>query len=124
MALFSFPLNRRRRWLRVGLLVLLVLLGVGAAWGWSAHHLSLARSEAGAHQPRKAWGHLDKARMTWPFRVEAHLLAARTAPRLGDIARARFHLEAHAKRGGDSRDRALEETLLLVQEGNLAEREK
>src|SRR4051812_26514426 len=120
----SLPVARRR-WPRVALALLLVgVVGVGAAWGWAAYHLSAARREADAQQLERAWRHLERARLTWPMSAEAPLLAARLARRLGRIDQAREHLEAHESRGGDRPARALERSLLLVQEGDLAEDEK
>lgn len=120
------PAVARRRFPRVTVLLVPVLglLGVGAAWGYSAWHLAAARRAADGGQADRAWHHLQQARRTWPPGSDAHLLAARVARRLGKVEQARAHIADHERLGGDRAAQTLEVDLLLAQEGEWAGRDE
>lgn len=116
-------LSARRKFLR---LAALVLVSAGAV-GWGAWLLlgpkpvTDARAALARRDFRTADALLADRLADRPDDRDARLLAAQTARRFGDFARAREHLNAYAERFRPDAAHELESRLLALQAGNLSD---
>lgn len=117
--------SSRRRWLRWGILGLLLVLSgpqVGAAWRYFQ-----ARRELAAWRPGQARQALQFCLKLWPWSrwSATHLLYAQAQRQLEDYDTARQHLHfAQRLRGGADEQTALQWALLEASAGNVLETEE
>jgi predicted Zn-dependent protease len=118
----STPLSvtRRRRWLRGGLALLLVLGLVGAAaFAWHRFHLHAAQEALARYDLDAAQQQLADCLRVWPMDRDVCFLAARTARRRGAYDEAESYLAACRKLHYSADALALEGVLASVQQGKL-----
>jgi Tfp pilus assembly protein PilF len=117
-----FQKTRRYPGRALAVLGLLLLTGFGgfvavrnarAAW-----QLREAKEALAQQQLSEALDHLDRCLAVWPSDGEAHLLAARTARRLGKLDLAEEHLERCAELGWSKDAIEIEQYLMEAQQGN------
>jgi tetratricopeptide (TPR) repeat protein len=117
--------------MKTRLLIILVCL-TGLAWGgvrvatsYSARrHLQAAKDALAEMNLDQAQGEFDQYLQSRPQDSAAHLLAAQTARRRGDLPAFEDHLDAYEKIEGRTAASSLERSLLQAQEGNVAGAEK
>ncbi len=117
-SLFQFC-KRPRVLLAAGVLVLAGVLGGPHLWAW--YQLAAGRSALEHYRAAEAREHLARCLAVWPSSVEANLLAARAARRLGELDEAGRRLDDCRRLAGEqaSGDIALEWALLQAARGDL-----
>jgi tetratricopeptide (TPR) repeat protein len=120
-----------RHRLRLALLLVLLLAGLGASAVWGGRHYLADREyrqalrDLARYRPAEAHARLLKCLQVWPDSAATHLLAAQAARQAGDFDEAERHLEEHRRLAPDKSDeRALELALLRVQNGDLESAEE
>ncbi|MCI0642981.1 MAG: tetratricopeptide repeat protein [Gemmataceae bacterium] len=111
----------KRPWVAVSLLLLAAACVVGTPQVRAWYHLSAGRTALESFHSGKALDHLNRCLGTWPSSVEARLLAARAARRVGLLEVAARHVDECRKRAGaeQSGQIALEWALLRATIGDL-----
>jgi tetratricopeptide (TPR) repeat protein len=116
------PLTGRKKWIALGVALLAVgVAACGVAFWKRSQNYQAARRAVDRRDFRQAGLLLKRHLEDFPDDPAALLLAARTARMQGDVSEAREHLRRCEHCGGPKDSLALEEKLLRVQQGELAE---
>ncbi|HLJ97268.1 MAG TPA: tetratricopeptide repeat protein [Gemmataceae bacterium] len=109
-------------------IALLAVIGTGvtiAGWqGWAWYHYRAALRALERRDLSLAQAQLNSCLKVWPTSAEVHLLAARTARRIGAYDDAELHLKECQLLGWPIEELSLERDLALAQRGDLAEVEE
>src|SRR5258708_3510551 len=119
----SSPEKKRRVWLYVGLVFLVLGAAVLGIFLRTNRQLAAAREALARGDPEQAQQRLGRCWAVGPSRHEVHFLAAQTARRLDDAKEAERHLRVCEARDGITPASALERTLLGVQRGDFSSME-
>jgi tetratricopeptide (TPR) repeat protein len=111
-------------------LILLLVLGVGSAFGvlgpylWFRHHFLASQRALLRRDFERTLQHLDQCFKLRPNDADLHLLAAQAARRQGLLERAQEHLTACDEGQPATEERSMEGILLRVQQGEFDNNER
>jgi tetratricopeptide (TPR) repeat protein len=114
--------RRPGRTLAILSLVALIALAAGlvVAHLWAGYHYRAAQRAFERYRLPEAREHLEHCLQVWPSKFEIHLLAARTARRLGDLEAAELHLgRCQEIRGVSAPEVELEQILIRAERGGM-----
>lgn len=109
---------RSRRWILLGLGLILVCGSLLAWYFWPDPHLAAAEEANARHDYETAYTHLQECLRRHPRDAHILFLAARTARRAGRYEQAEKHLRACQRLQGETKAIILERALMRAQRGD------